>query len=149
MNNNIIYFKEIGETIVSLSDSIVGKIEKRDDNFVLLFRRNGYWVRDNSGTFQRYPNTMVELGEVNFENGSIECFSRRKMADKIYYEKEYISYDELTEKVNSQCWKLEIVQEYDYSLGSLFSCRLSKENERVDCYIRIEHKKKMYGIRNE
>lgn len=144
MINNIYKTKETEEVLVSLSDSIIEKIGKTEDELIFYFLQYGFGIKKENGIFERIPNTLVDMCKVNFEDSNIVCLSKCNFTDRIFYEKLYVSFDELVEKVNSREWKLEIIQEYNYDIGSFYSCRLSAGNNRVDCYIRIEHKTKVY-----
>lgn len=129
----------------SISDSAVNNIKVINNNVLLFFNDDGFWVKENDmDEYHRIKNAILKLTDCDLENINIFVMRKKIFNGNVYYVEEYIDFEIFLNNINNKFWDLEIVQEYWYDLGGMFIGVLKDNDERMDCYIQVEYKNEEY-----
>lgn len=130
---------------VSISDSVISSIKIEGKNLIIYFDCNGFWVkRDSTSVYRRVDNARLKLCNCNIDDADIFVLTPKKFLQGVYKIKEGVEFSEFINKINSNLWELEVVQEYFYDVGGLIVGRIREKDFCVDCYMQVEYSQKEY-----
>ena len=133
--------KSVEYPLISISDCYVERIMILEQSVSIRFKDKGFWIREGADEeWHRVSKSTVQFNDCIVEDTNFVSISILKLFNKAFKYVREIDFHKLASKVNSEEWKLEVVQDYVSETGSFFVCRLQrKKGIREYAYLEVRH----------
>lgn len=131
---------------IILSDCLISKIEKNEDDFAIDFGKQGFFVKDlKKNTYYRTASAQIIVKGCDINNITIKEVRTQQLSDELFFESMYdVKADHFLDNINSEKWKFEVVEEFYSAVGALYIGWVSNGEKSFWCCVKLQFKELLY-----